>query len=214
MKTTISILLLILISSLVEAQETVHFGGYDGQEVKTIFTKEKRDGFYGSFSMGYSPIDNKDGFTVSARGCWIMDHFFSFGMGGTAFINDIDRFPRDYYVNDEAVNANSLAGGYGGLILEPIIFPLFPVHVSFPVLVGVGGISDYLDYDYYSSYSSISDFFWVVEPSVELEVNFTKWLRIALYGTYRFTSDIDIEGVSKNALKSYSAGITFKMGLF
>lgn len=213
MKTISSILILLLLALSVAAQENIRFGGYDDQEVKTIFKKEKRDGFYGGFSMGYSPIDNKDGITMSARGCWIMDHFFSFGIGGTAFLNDIDQIPWNYYFNNEAVSETSLAGGYGGLILEPIVFPLFPVHVSFPILVGVGGISNYQSYDYYSTYY-LSDFFWVVEPAVELEVNFTKWLRIAFYGTYRITSDLDIEGVSKNALKGYSAGVTLKMGQF
>jgi len=196
-----------------QEQENIRFGGYDDQEVKTIFKKEKRDGFYGSFSAAYSPINNEDGMTVSARGCWIMDHFFSFGVGGTAFINAIDEFPWNYYPSGQSDSKATLAGGYGGLILEPIIFPLFPVHLSLPVLVGVGGISQFDNLSYYSTYY-LDDVFWVVEPTAELEINFTKWLRIAFFGSYRFTSSIEIENVSPNALKGYSAGITLKMGVF
>ncbi len=56
------------------------------------------------------------------------------GFGGTGFINDIS------YNNAENQYTN-LTGGYGGLLLEPIILPWFPVHVSLPILFGAGGIA-------------------------------------------------------------------------
>ncbi|MCI0522234.1 MAG: hypothetical protein L0Y37_01125, partial [Bacteroidales bacterium] len=40
-----------------------------------------------------------------------------------------------------------LVWGYGGFIIEPIVAPMYPVHVSFPILIGGGGIS-YVETDW------------------------------------------------------------------
>jgi|WetSurMetagenome_2_1015567.scaffolds.fasta_scaffold372155_1 hypothetical protein len=215
MKTLTIFLLLTAFSVSLIAQNTIKIGRDDDQKIHTIFKKEKRDGFYGSLSVGYSPIDNKDGLTFSSRGCWIMDHFFSMGIGGTAFINQLENIPLGIDVTTPNKEL-SLAGGYGGLIVEPILFPLKPLHLSFPILIGAGGAGSYNDYDYYSSYSVYSngDFFWVIEPQAELELNLTRWLRFALYAGYRYTSELNIEGISKDALRGYSFGATTKIGLF
>ncbi|HNW50169.1 MAG TPA: hypothetical protein PKH79_03745 [Prolixibacteraceae bacterium] len=212
MKTYLITILILLASCSLYAQNSVTFGDENNQEIKTIFKKEKRDGFYGAFSAGYSSIDNKDAGTFSARGCWIMDHFFSFGLGGTGFVNDLDKFSLGYY-NHSDDSSIKLGGGYGGIILEPILLPMKPVHLSFPILVGVGATGAFKNYDYFSTYN-VNDFFWVVEPQAELEVNFTRWLRFAVYAGYRYTSELDIENISKDALRGYSAGVTVKMGMF
>jgi len=211
MKTFITTLLIIFIGCNLFAQNTIKIGS-DDQEIKTIFKKEKKDGFYGSISAGYSPIDNKDGMTFSARGCWIMDHFFSFGIGGTGFVNELDQIGLkglNFSSNDDL----KLSGGYGGIIIEPILAPLQPVHLSFPILIGGGAAGSFYNYENFSSYY-VNDFFWVVEPEVEFEANFTKWLRIAIYAGYRYTSALNITGISKNALRCYTTGVTLKMGIF
>lgn len=211
MKTSIITFIILLIGCNLFAQENIKISSDDNQEIKTIFKKDKKDGFYGAFSAGYSSIDHKDGVTFSARGCWIMDHCFSFGVGGTGFINELNQI--GFGLNSQTNNDLKLAGGYGGIILEPIILPLKPVHLSVPILVGAGAAGSFKDYDYFSSYY-VNDFFWVIDPQLELEVNFTKWLRVALYGGYRFTSELNIAGISKDALRGYSAGLTIKMGMF
>jgi len=142
-----------------------------------------------------------------------MDHFFSIGVGGTGFINELDEIGLGYYSNSNSDNDLNLAGGYGGIILEPIAFPLKPVHLSFPILVGAGAVGSFKNYDYFSTYY-VDDFFWVIEPQAELEINFTRWLRFAVYAGYRYTSELNITDISKNALRGYSAGVTIKMGKF
>lgn len=212
MKTLISTYIIFLIGCNLFAQDNIKIGIDDNKEIKTIFKKEKKDGFYGSFSAGYSSIDNKDGITFSARGCWIMDHFFAFGVGGTSFINELDEIGIGFYSQSDNNNLN-LAGGYGGIILEPILLPLKPVHLSFPFLIGAGAAGAFTNYNYFSTYY-VDDFFWVVEPQIELEVNLTRWMRFAVYGGYRYTSELDIKDITKEALRGYSAGVTIKMGMF
>lgn len=202
----------ILILPATFAQKTIHIGNYNNQEINTVFKREKRDGFYGSFATGYSPIDNKNSIVFSSRLGWIMDHWFAFGIVGTGFINDIENLDY-YYYNSSSSEEYSLTGGYGGLFAEPMLFPLKPVHLSFPVIFGVGGASRFNNTMNYVDYSDL-DYFYVVEPGVELEFNFTRWMRIAFYGTYRYTSDINIENISSSALRNYTAGVNVKIGLF
>jgi hypothetical protein len=194
----------------VQEQKTIRFAEpKQHQEIQTLFKKDKRNGFYGSISLGYSPIDNKDALVVSSRGCIIMDRWFAFGFGGTAFINNINDF--NFY--DQIEDIDNLTGAYGGLIIEPIALPMKPVHLSFPILIGGGVVTPFNNYNYHQ-YTYIEDYFFVVEPGIELEVNFTKWMRIAAFATYRYTSEIKLDDISKSALRSYSTGLTVKIGLF
>ena len=50
-------------------------------------------------------------------------------------------------MNDHPLNY-TLAGGYGGIFIEPILGGTKPVHVSFPVLFGVGGVTLIENYGY------------------------------------------------------------------
>ncbi|MCD4705447.1 hypothetical protein K8R66_05225, partial [bacterium] len=116
---------------------------------------------------------------------------------------------------------------------EPIIWAKHVVHVSFPVLVGAGGVSlledkYYLNKwedDYY--YESLaSQAYFVVEPGVEVEFNMVKFLRIGLGAYYRYTSDValtyikydhqngDTKITKKPELSGFSFGLSLKFGKF
>jgi hypothetical protein len=108
-----------------------------------------------------------------------------------------------------------LSGGYGGLLIEPIILPKLPVHISFPFLFGVGGVSsmDLIsdDWDFYIENSNV---YVLVEPGIDLELNMTKFFRISLGAKYRVTSQLSMPNVNSNALNGLSCGIKFKFGKF
>ena len=53
------------------------------------------------------------------------------GIGGSGFMTQ-----PVYDAGDDT--DNFLTGGYGGFIIEPIVIPLEPVHVAFPILIGGG----------------------------------------------------------------------------
>lgn len=150
------------------------------------------------------------------QGGWVIDHGFVLGGGGYGFMTD-----RTF---DQELNERyMLTGGYGGLLLEFIVAPKSPVHLSFPMLIGAGGVS-YVrsanDYDYYG-YAEDSEAFFVIEPGVELEVNVVKFMRIALGAKYRYTSDVSLRYfesgnliMEDSNLSGFSTNITFKFGKF
>lgn len=187
---------------------------YNNSEIQTIFSKQ-RNGAYGALSIGYSQIDGRDALVTGARGAFIFSRSFAIGLGGYGFINDLDynhRYgePEDHFM---------LAGGYGGLFLEPILGGDKAVHLSFPVLIGMGAaalIDDYdWDWPYDHDYHELdSDIFFVIEPGLELEFNMARFFRTAIYASYRFTSDLELYDTDDNALRGLNVGMIFKFGRF
>jgi len=201
------------------AQEPEEAGSQERQRrnpegVQTLFDPHTGNGGYGAFTIGYTRINNQDAMLLGGRGEWVIGHGFGLGLGGYGFINDAT-----YDMVDDL--NYSLAGGYGGLIMEPILFGWYPVHLAFPILIGAGGVAntaytaDYYDpYEYWDGYVVSSTAFFVAEASVELEFNLVRFFRLAVFGSYRFTSDLNLPDIPADALRGWSAGMTFKFGSF
>lgn len=184
----------------------------ENDQISTIFSKNRRNGGYGALSLSYTQIDSKDAFMMGARGSWIIDHSFAIGLGGCGFINDVNYHG---WLNNDL--DNNLAGGYGGIYLEPIIAPRLPVHISIPVLLGIGAITnieDHRDWENWTLDDSDNDVYLVFEPAVELEFNMTRHLRLAGSLGYRFTSKIDIRNTNPDILEGTNVGLIFKFGRF
>lgn len=188
---------------------------YNNGQIQTLFSRNKSNGFYGAFSMGYSQIDGKDALISGGRVAFIFDKSLAIGLGGYGFVNNLDYYtyldnrPPDY----------TLAGGYGGIFIEPIIGGKKAVHLSFPVLFGIGGVAMFEDYnmhnwDYYPLNDIDNDVFLVLEPAVELELNLTRWFRTAAYASYRYTSKIEMVNTHEDVLEGLNLGLVFKFGKF
>ena len=182
--------------------------------MQTLFDPHAGSGGYGAFSIGYTTINSQDALLIGGRGEWVIGHGFGLGLGGYGFINDPIYNPVDQL-------NYSLAGGYGGLVLEPILFGWFPVHLSLPTLVGAGGVANtsysadwYDPYQYYDGYVEEASAFFVAEFGAELEFNLVRFFRLAVFGSYRYTSDIIMADIPVDALRGWSAGMTFKFGSF
>ena len=211
---------------LVFAFSTTLLAQENQNEFKTIFKKEKNrsvsHGGYGSFNFGVSQIDGKDALEIGGRAAWVINHHLAIGLAGRSFFNNLKKST----INSEYF----LAGGYGGLFVEPIIAPHSPVHVSFPVLFAVGGLSaqygNVWKNNYYNDNYYDTDVFLAVEPGLEVEFNIVKFMRIAIGGKYRFTNgvllqykyydnnDLIVKDIPTNALDSFIFDINFKFGWF
>jgi hypothetical protein len=186
----------------------------ESKQIQTLFGNEASNGGYGALMFNYSNINDENAFLFGVRGGWIIDHKLTLGFGGYGFANDMDwEYP------DQEPN-NFLTGGYGGFLIEPILFARKPVHLSFPILIGAGGVAlvddYYWDDDYYDDwYAEFADAFFVIEPGVEVELNLIKAMRLAFAVTYRFTEDVELGGkVDKNVLNGFNFGMALKFGKF
>ena len=189
------------------------------EEMRTLFGNKDNKishGGYGAISVGYTQIDNKDVMTLGGRAGWLIDHHITLGFAGKGFISQvfIDSIP------GTPENGLYMSGGYGGLFVEPIIFPNSPIHVSFPVLIGGGGFVlnehdwHYYNYDYKYEEPVDWDSYFVLEPGVEIELNLVKFLRVAFGGSYRYTSNLHISEVPDDLLNGFNGTVTLKFGWF
>lgn len=186
-----------------------------GNEYRTLFGNRNHssNGGYGAFIMGFGRIDDSDAFFGGMKGGWMIDHSLTIGMAGYGFMNNLD-----INMTPGSVSRH-LTGGYGGLLIEPVIAPFYPIHLTIPIILGAGGIAqvDQYYYDqYYYQEPLVNDAsaFFVVEPGIELELNIVRFMRIAAGASYRFTSDIDIQGVSDKAMNGFMGQVSLKFGKF
>ncbi len=194
----------------------------DTNKYRTLFGDNISYGGYGSLSMGYTKIGKYDAFTPGISGAWIIGHGFGLGFEGRGFITELSTgiIPDEDY--------SFITGGYGGLLIEPVLFGMQPVHVAIPILIGAGAIvfessnNQYYNYPY-SYYHYDYDQFFVFQPGVEVELNLTRFFRLAVGVKYRLTSDVNltttynqqtIEILNKNDLNNMVFEMTFKFGRF
>lgn len=181
-------------------------------EMQTLLGKNISNGGYLGISMGYSLIDHKNAFTAGGRLGWVINHRLVMGFAGTGFVNDI------YYSDSETNSEKTLSGGYGGFLLEPVIGSRLPVHVSFPIILGAGGICYNKTYydgaEPWDSYTYDEDAFVLVEPGVEIELNMLKFFRIAAGVSYRYTSEIHLMDTKNDVLDGFAGSLTLKFGKF
>jgi len=212
MKKFAVLFLSLLFTYAISAQDTK-----DNEEYRTLFGGDKAThGGYGGLSFNYSQIDGKDALLVGARGAWIINHGIAIGLAGYGFANDMD-----YQQNvSDSKESYSLAGGYGGLLIEPIIGAKWPVHVTVPILIGAGGAAVIQNYYYKPNYedgyfySDEADAFFVLETGLEVELNMVKFMRLAVGGYYRYTSDLHLADTDTKVLDGFSVGLTMKFGKF
>lgn len=214
---------LILVLAFVNAS----FGQENKNEFKTIFNKQEGNksishGGYGAITLGYSQIDSKDALEIGGRAAWVVNHHLAIGIAGKGFFNNLEK--------TDNIENYFLAGGYGGLFLEPIIAPKSPVHVTFPIIFGVGGLAakhgNVWDDNYYNDNYYDTDVFLVFEPGVELEFNVVKFMRISIGSSYRLTNGVLLQykyydnnnlintDVPTNALDGFNFNLNFKFGWF
>jgi hypothetical protein len=212
MKNLTFILAILMTGSFVFAQDEPQ-EKEDNKQFQTLFGNEVSNGGYGAIMFNYSKINDENAFLFGMRGGWIIDHKLTLGFGGYGFANDMDWQYPEQEPND------FLTGGYGGFLIEPILFSHKPVHLSFPILIGAGGVAlvddYYWDDNYYDDwYAEYADAFFVIEPGVEVELNLVKAMRMAFAVTYRFTEDLELGKVDKNVLNGFNFGMALKFGKF
>jgi len=224
MRKLVLITLVLCFVSMLQAQEK--------EEMKLLFPRTNKNGRvshggYGSLTFGYTKIDNQDAVLIGGRLAWVANHRFAMGLAGQGFFNNLDKDYNYYNPGDY-----SLAGGYGGLFIEPIIMPNYPVHISIPVIMGVGGVAatkrdNWEQYEYNNNYYYDSDVFLVFEPGVDVEFNIARFFRLAIGGSYRMTNgvnlrykyidDFNVEQetiVAKDALDGFNLKLSLKFGWF
>jgi hypothetical protein len=201
-------------------------GRSDTQEMRTLFGGNDKisHGGYGAINVEYGQIDGQDAVLVGGRGGWIINHRLTLGLAGKGIATSQ---PFDYpQSNPDYEDKLYLNGGYGGLLIEPIIYPFSPIHVSFPIIIGAGGAAYGIQYKYSNDWEGTywetieASAFFICEPGVEINLNLVKFMRLSFGAYYRVTAGLTMtdpisgESAPKNLMDGFSTGISLKFGKF
>jgi len=171
-------------------------------------------GVYLGLNMNYGEVAGKDAYMAGLKLAYVANQQFEVGFEGNFIYSDQDYFNTDFGETED------LIGAYGGLHLEPILFSKSRVNLSFPLLIGGGGVgyinSDVVENDDIDQNLNEDDFdpFFLAEPGVSALFNISRYLQVEAGVKYRFTSKLTLRPNGVNNLNGWSAGIGIKVGVF
>jgi hypothetical protein len=154
-------------------------------------------------------------------GAVVIDHKLNIGLAGSWSTSVLKNpaYKEHLQAQDSTADLTGLElrYGYGGILVEPVLFSRSMVHLAFPVIIGVGGVS----YSYPAPNGNNSQrnrtdgqAYFMMEPGVELELSVVNSLRIGIGGSYLWTSALDLPDTPSDALRTAMARMTLKFGQF
>ncbi len=176
------------------------------REYQTIFDKQELriSGMGGPF-MQFTGVAGEFGHMMGGGGAVIINDFFlgGYGLGLTNSIPD--------YVNQNT--NNNLSIGHGGFWLGYSLFSEKPIHLSVSSMIGWGefGIMENGE-----DYPFIRDNIFVLSPTVEVELNLTRYFRIGVGASYNLYTMVDeyMHGYQSSDLSAPGGFLSLKFGRF
>ncbi len=181
------------------------------EEIKALFSKENEIKGFGGVDFNVTDLYKERSLLLGAYGGAIINRHVMFGLAGYGIATE-NQF-------QGASNAMlNIEGGYGGLYLGGIIFPNEVVHLTIPVLFGAGTFhivdKQYFPGAFDKEYVLESTAFFVVQPSAQLEVNITQFLRLGVGATYRLIRGSDLRNISDDELTNWGGVCSIRLGRF
>lgn len=181
------------------------------QQTQTLFHGNVSHGGFGGPVLKFGEVNGSPGLWVGGRGGWIINfenmHSISIGGGGYGLVTN-HKTPEPV----GGLTEQYATIGYGGFIFEYTNRTYQLAHFTGNFLVGAGGLG--LRDKNFSNFSDDTNSFFVVEPSLELELNVTTFFRITAGMGYRFTSGIGHAGFTDSDFSGINGTLTFKFGSF
>jgi hypothetical protein len=186
------------------------------QQNQTIFKSNgiRKSGGYGAISNKFTRINGQFANINEVYGGWYVNRSFLIGIAGGATTNRIAVPDANKIWNGERMTYQY---GQFGLMTEYVVGSTKKVHFAVNLLTGAGFILQYDrgDYDNWEDYDSRNpNFFFLMEPGAQVELNLTNWMRFSPGVSYRRAFGSNSKGLSDEDLSGVSANITFKFGRF
>jgi hypothetical protein len=206
-----------LLSTSAFAQE----GENKGPEIQTVFRGGARSiGGYGALTNKFTTIRGRTANLVGAYGGVYFNHQFFLGLGASALTNTIS-VPLQY----SADPSRDMNYEYGqvGLVTEYVIGSNKAFHLAFNLFSGAGFTVQNDRYDWrdhddddfdFDEESKDTNWFFVAEPGVQLEINVFKWMRFSPGVSYRAAFGSEGLGMKDSDISNISYNATLKFGRF
>jgi len=187
---------------------------HQDNEMQTLSGGNGHSGGYGALFFKGSKFKDASIMIMGIRGAWVVNRSFGLGID----LNGLLPVSKYDDVDPIGQNAAILLGGYGGLLLEPVLWSKKIVHLTFPVSLGAGwlGYIEDWEHEYYYGGGDLldDDVFWYIEPGIFAEVNVTHYFRIDVGISKRFTQDLNLYNTPSDAFDKLNYSLTLKFGGF
>jgi len=191
------------------------------QDVETVFKGSRihRSGGYAALSNKFTTINGEYANMPEIYGGWFVNSKFLLGVSVAATTNHI---PVPYAFSESPNRKMTYQYGQFGLMTEYVFASNKRVHLVANMTTGTGFTMQYdrKDWDNFDDWDDWDDddhnpnFFFVIEPGVQLEVNLFKWMRFSPGVSYRKTFGAKKDGLSDSDLSNVSYNLTLKFGRF
>ena len=178
---------------------------------QTLLGEDFTSGGYGGPGLRIGTLNGELAVQAGGQGGWVIGKTLVIGGAGYGVATEHEvTFNSTTYAMDF---------GYGGLLLEYLHKSDEVFHGYLALIVGGGGVS-LRDTSQPSSSDDVDDdVVLVLEPSLNLEVNLTKTMRVGLGGGYRIVSGLkesweDDYGLTAADLSGPFASLTFRFGKY
>lgn len=177
------------------------------REYQTVFdNKDLRISGFGGPFMQFTAVAGEFAHMMGGGGAIIINDFY-FGGYGLGITNSIPDHVNSFNAGDR------LNISHGGFWIGYSLFGDRPVHVSISSLIGWGEFG-IIHENEYTSY--IRDNVFVVAPTLEVELNLTRYFRIgagASYNLYAMVND-DLHNYSTGDISAPGGFLSLKFGWF
>lgn len=162
---------------------------------------------FGGPEIRFGEITGNVGTFVGGRAGIIIQDIFVLGGAGYGMTNSPENAP---LINGEAP---AIGMGYGGALFEWLIYPEHILHAGLGGVLGVGNVSYQLQSETILGREADS-LFLVADLFGAVELNVTRFLRVATGIGYRFTTGASLPGLDDSDISSPTAHVIIKLGKF
>jgi hypothetical protein len=193
-----------------------------GQEIQTLIGGNaiKSSGGYGALTNKFTRINGEYANLAGVYGGWYINHKFLLGVAGAAVTNNIpvpDKF--------NTIPGVKMSYEYAqfGLMTEYVLGSNRVIHVGFQLFSGAGLNTQYNRYDLdddnddddFDDYRKNTDWFFIAEPGINVEINVFKWMRFCPGISYRAAvGDGESSGLKGSDINGATLNASLKFGKF
>lgn len=186
--------------------------GRTDEKPKTLLHNNGIKGGFVSLSSHAFEINHQIGYGLGAEVAAVFGRKFNLGFSAYGLITDVETpeigtADQDHYYEM----------AYGGLFIEPMIKSKWPIHLTFPITLGAGGVAAVQDRFYEPYWDTPNaydyDLFLIAQGGINLELNIFSYMRLAGGVNYRNSSPFYFDD-QKLDLDGLGANISLKLGWF
>lgn len=189
----------------------------DKEEMKSLIGKAKDITGFGNFDFRVGKVKDKETLILGGYGGILINRNVMMGIAAYGITTTVE-FESDV-PNPGTPTTLKLNGGYSGLLLGAKIATKEIIHVSVPIIVGIGHM-DVSNPNYFDLPGGDNDYiiesanFFMIEPGLMLEINISHHFRLGLGGSYRVAKGLDLQSVTEKDLSGFSGVVGFQFGNF